>query len=76
MPPPTYRASPRRRILVVDDNVVERLKKDVRPASVRFIAVTGSDGEEARKRSRESGFDEHLVKPVDLDTLRKLLGRL
>jgi CheY-like chemotaxis protein len=128
MPPPTYRGSPRRRILVVDDHidaaeslalllkqmghdvqiahdghaaleaarmnrpqlvlldlgmpgvdgydVVERLRKDSRLDDVRFVAVTGSDGDDARQRSREAGFDEHLVKPVQLDTLRKLLEQL
>jgi hypothetical protein len=30
--------------------------------------------EEDRRRSREAGFDHHLVKPVDLDKLRGLLG--
>lgn len=128
MPPPTYRASPRRRILVVDDNidaaeslglllkqmghdvqvahdghaaleaarinrpqvvlldigmpgvdgyhVVERLRTEPAFARVPFVAVTGQDGDEARRRSREAGFVEHLVKPVAADTLRRLLERI
>jgi CheY-like chemotaxis protein len=128
MPPVTYRGTPRRRILVVDDhvdaaeslglllrqlghdvqivhdghaaleaarinrpqlvlldlgmpgvdgyNVVERLRKDGRLAGVRFIAVTGSSHDEARARSRAAGFEEHLVKPVDLEMLRRVLERL
>jgi CheY-like chemotaxis protein len=27
-----------------------------------------------RERSREAGFDHHLVKPADLDELLKILG--
>jgi CheY-like chemotaxis protein/two-component sensor histidine kinase len=40
------------------------------------VAVTGYGREEDRRRCRESGFDEHVVKPVDLDTLQKLLKTL
>jgi CheY-like chemotaxis protein len=43
---------------------------------VNFVAVTGSDGEEARRRTGEAGFAEHLVKPVTLEALRKVLERL
>jgi CheY-like chemotaxis protein len=128
MPPLTYGSSPRRRILVVDDNidaaqslglllrqmghdvqiahdghaaleaarinrpqlvlldlsmpgvdgyrVLARLKNEPRFARVTFVAVTGSGDEGARRRSREAGFAEHLVKPVKAETLRKLLERL
>ena len=30
---------------------------------------------EDRRRSREAGFDHHLVKPVDYDALMSLLAR-
>lgn len=128
MPPLTYGSSPRRRILVVDDNVdsaetlglllrqmghdvqiahdghaaleaarinrpqlvlldlsmpgvngyhvVERLKSEPQFARVWFIAVTGSGDDDARRRSHQAGFAEHLVKPVKAQTLRKLLERL
>ena len=128
MPPLTYRSSPRRRILVVDDHidaaeslalllkqmghdvqiahdghaaleaarinrphivlldlgmpgvdgysVVERLRRDSRLDDVRFVAVTGSDGDDARQRTRDAGFEVHLVKPVQLDTLRQVLEQL
>ena len=39
-----------------------------------LIAVTGWGQEEDRKRSSEAGFDRHLLKPVDADTLIKLLA--
>jgi two-component system CheB/CheR fusion protein len=57
-------------------DMVERLRKDERLADVRFIAVTGTSGDEARQRSHEAGFEEHLVKPLDMEMLRKLLERL
>ena len=39
------------------------------------VAMTGYGQEEDRRRSREAGFDHHLVKPVDLDALERLLAR-
>ena len=127
MPPVTYRASRRRRILVVDDNVdaaqslalvlkhlghdvqvahdghaaleavrlnrpqvvlldigmpgidgyrvVERLRSEASFARVLFVAVTGHESDEARRRSRDAGFVEHLVKPVSVETLRAVLER-
>jgi signal transduction histidine kinase/FixJ family two-component response regulator len=40
------------------------------------VAVTGYAEDEARRRSRQAGFDHHLVKPVDLDGLLALLASL
>ncbi|HJQ98256.1 MAG TPA: ATP-binding protein [Candidatus Polarisedimenticolaceae bacterium] len=41
-----------------------------------LIAVTGWGQEDDRRRSREAGFDGHLVKPIDLDGLMKLLDEV
>jgi len=41
-----------------------------------IVAVTGYGQESDRARGREAGFDHHLVKPVDLDLLRRLLAEL
>ncbi|MDD1621179.1 MAG: ATP-binding protein, partial [Methylococcaceae bacterium] len=38
-----------------------------------LIAVTGYGRTEDREKSKAAGFDEHLIKPVDIDTLRKCL---
>ena len=38
-----------------------------------FIALTGWGQEEDRRRTREAGFDHHLVKPVNIGTLELLL---
>jgi PAS domain S-box-containing protein len=39
-----------------------------------IIAASGYGQEEDRRRSREAGFDHHLVKPVDVDVLMTLFA--
>ena len=41
---------------------------------VVMIAISGYGQESDRKRSREAGFDHHLVKPVDHDALLAILA--
>ena len=41
-----------------------------------LAALTGWGTEEDRRRSHEAGFDHHLVKPVDADSLEKLLANV
>jgi signal transduction histidine kinase len=41
-----------------------------------LLAVTGYGRAEDRQRSLEAGFDAHLVKPVDLHELQRLLAAL
>jgi len=38
----------------------------------RLVALTGWGQEEDRRRSEAAGFDEHLVKPADLDTIERV----
>ena len=40
-------------------------------AECKLIAVTGYSGDSALARSKMSGFDQHLVKPVDLEALAR-----
>jgi two-component system CheB/CheR fusion protein len=42
-------------------------------ADTRLFAITGYGQASDRARSRDAGFDAHLVKPVDLQTLLPLL---
>jgi PAS domain S-box-containing protein len=42
--------------------------------SVLLVALTGYGQEEDRRRTRNIGFDLHLVKPVSLDQLREVLS--
>lgn len=39
-----------------------------------IVAITGWGQDEDRCRSRDAGFDEHLVKPVDVDELTRILA--
>ena len=41
-----------------------------------MIAQTGWGQSEDRLRTREAGFDHHLVKPLDPRALRRLLAEL
>jgi signal transduction histidine kinase/ActR/RegA family two-component response regulator len=41
-----------------------------------LMAVTGWGGEDDKRRTREAGFDQHLVKPLQPDVLIKLLAEL
>jgi CheY-like chemotaxis protein len=41
---------------------------------IRLVAVTGYGRLEDRQRAREAGFDDHLVKPVDLAVLEQALS--
>jgi two-component system CheB/CheR fusion protein len=56
--------------------VARRLRQDPRHANMFLIALTGYGQAADRAASREAGFDEHLVKPVDVDELLRLLARL
>jgi signal transduction histidine kinase/ActR/RegA family two-component response regulator len=39
-----------------------------------LVALTGWGQEEDRRRSREAGFNHHLLKPVDIEELKTLLS--
>ncbi len=55
--------------------VARRLRWQEGLGQVRLVAVTGYGRAEDYELSRESGFDDHLLKPVDLDALREMLAR-
>jgi signal transduction histidine kinase len=54
--------------------VARRLREREGMRGVLLVALTGYGREEDRRRSLEAGFDRHLVKPVDPDVLRDVLG--
>jgi signal transduction histidine kinase len=54
--------------------VVRELRRDPATARARLIAVTGYGSDDDRRRSREAGFDEHLVKPVDPAVLQEVVA--
>ena len=54
--------------------VVRRLRTEECCQHSLIIAASGYGQDEDRRRSREAGFDHHLVKPVDFDDLINLLA--
>jgi PAS domain S-box-containing protein len=54
--------------------VAGELRRDPETAGARVIAVTGYGAEEDRRRSQEAGFDMHLTKPLDPETLKEVLS--
>jgi signal transduction histidine kinase/CheY-like chemotaxis protein len=54
--------------------VARRLRELLATAGVVLVALTGYGQEGDRRRSREAGFDHHLVKPVDPAALQELLA--
>jgi signal transduction histidine kinase/DNA-binding response OmpR family regulator len=43
---------------------------------LKLVAITGYGQDHDRRRSAAAGFDAHLVKPVDIDHLSRLIGDL
>ena len=58
-----------------DGYEVARRLRPILPSSTMLVALTGYGQPEDRRRSKESGFDCHLTKPVDIDVLDALLAR-
>jgi CheY-like chemotaxis protein len=53
--------------------VARRLNALKKERRFRIVAVTGWGQESDRERSREAGFDLHLVKPLDAGVLQRAL---
>jgi CheY-like chemotaxis protein len=51
----------------------ERMRETEWGADIVIVAISGWGQEQDRKRSAKAGFDQHLVKPVDRQTLDRLL---
>lgn len=54
--------------------VARRLRGLADTRDTVLIALTGYGQSEDRTRSQEAGFNLHLVKPVDIEALRQLIG--
>jgi signal transduction histidine kinase len=53
--------------------VARQIRHRVGPA-IRLMALTGYGDEEAQRLTREAGFSQHFVKPVDVDRLARLIA--
>jgi CheY-like chemotaxis protein len=61
----------------IDGNELARtLRAHPETASVTLIALTGYGQAQDIVRTREAGFDFHLIKPVDVERLAKLLRNI
>ncbi len=56
--------------------VARRIRAEPWGKHAVLIALTGWGQDEDRRRSRDVGFDSHLVKPLDPEALSALLARL
>jgi CheY-like chemotaxis protein len=56
--------------------VARRIRAEPWGKNTVLVALTGWGQEEDRRRTREAGFDSHLVKPLDLDVLSDFLAGL
>jgi PAS domain S-box-containing protein len=54
-------------------DVARAIRREAWGRSMRLVALTGWGQAEHRRRSIEVGFDDHLVKPVELDVLESVL---
>ncbi len=56
--------------------VAQRLREDLQMHKTVLIALTGYGQAEDRERSKEAGFDYHLVKPVNPKAFQALIASL
>jgi CheY-like chemotaxis protein len=54
--------------------VAIQLRRQPATCHLLLIAVSGFGDEQARERSRQSGIDHHLVKPVEIDELQRVIA--
>jgi CheY-like chemotaxis protein len=54
-------------------DLAERIRRDPSLGHVLLVALTGYGGPDDRTRALESGFDHHVVKPIDEGALEELL---
>ncbi|MCC2682975.1 MAG: sensor hybrid histidine kinase [Nitrosospira multiformis] len=58
------------------NEVAQRIRQQPEFNDIKLIALTGWGQEKDHQRSKESGFDHHLTKPVDFQVLKDLIASL
>jgi CheY-like chemotaxis protein len=53
--------------------VARRIRADAGTAGLPIVALTGWGQQQDRQRTLEAGFDRHLVKPADPQSLQAVL---
>lgn len=54
----------------------ERLRTVASSDELPLVALTGYGDAKTRRRAADAGFDEHMIKPIDIDELLDLLRRI
>lgn len=54
--------------------VARRIRQEPALAGITLVAASGYGQEEDRRRSGEAGFDLHLIKPVEMEDLLRILS--
>jgi CheY-like chemotaxis protein len=54
-------------------DAARRIRQQPWAGDVVMVATTGWGKDEDRRRSKEAGFDYHLVKPIDISAVEQLL---
>ena len=57
-------------------DTARRIREQPCGKKIVIVALTGWGQEEDREKSRHAGFNSHMVKPVELTALTKLLAEL
>ena len=53
--------------------IARRFRQEQGSEDVMLVALTGYGTPDARERSRQAGFDHHLIKPVNAEALHEIL---
>jgi CheY-like chemotaxis protein len=56
--------------------LARHLRRTHPTATMRLVALTGYGQEGDKQQALEAGFHEHLVKPIEFETLRDVLTRV
>ncbi len=56
--------------------VCRQIRETARGRAMTIVALTGWGQEKDRRRSKDAGFDEHVVKPVEAQVLSRLLAKV
>ena len=54
--------------------VARQLRASAVPEGLRIVALSGYGTAEDMKRSKEAGFDQHIVKPIDFERLNRIVA--
>jgi len=56
--------------------LAQAMRADAELNAIHLIAMSGYGADEDRRRTKDAGFDQHLVKPVDIGRLKEALSRI